>query len=105
MQVWPPKLPPELAELRRQRGTLGPSIEAGGITGSFSVTGTGDSSRFSSRTEDGALVRHIREFFQGHEILLMERFQMSEDSKQLKYSQQLRGPNREHQIEIDFDLT
>ena len=69
------------------------------------MTGSGDSSRFSSRTEGGALIRHIREFFQGHEILVVESLKMSEDSKQLKYTQHLRGPKREHQIEIDFDLT
>jgi hypothetical protein len=62
-------------------------------------------SRSTSRTEDGALIRQTRELFHGHEIAMMERFQMSDDSKQLKYSQHLRGPKREHQIEIDFDLT
>jgi hypothetical protein len=105
LQTWPPKLPPEIAELWRNQGKLPPGGDEGEMGGRFSVTGTGDHSRFSTRTEDGALIRHTREFFHGHEIVVMERFKMSEDSKHLKYSQHLRGPNREQQLEIDFDLT
>jgi hypothetical protein len=104
LQTWPPKLPPEIAELQRRQEKLRPGLDVGGA-GSFTLTGKGDSSRFSTHTEDGALIRHIREFFHGHEIVVIERFQMSEDSKHLKYSQLLRGPNREQQLEIDFDLT
>jgi hypothetical protein len=109
MQTWPPELPPEIAEGRKLRGTLGwgGGIGSGGMTGSFSVSSgsRGEGSRFSSRIENGALIRQTHEVFHGHEIAMTEQFKMSEDSKQLKYSQQLRGPKREHQLNIDFDLT
>ncbi len=108
MQTWPPE-PPEIAERRKLRGILGSGddVWGSGMTGSLSV-GSGsrrDGSRFSSRIENGALIRQTHEVFHGHEISMTEQFKMSEDSKQLKYSQQLHGPNRDHQIEIDFDLT
>ena len=103
MQTWPLEVAPEIAERWRQRERLGMSGQIGGswIMGSGEM---GEGSRFSSRTEDGALIRETREVFHGHVIAMVERFKMSEDGRQIKYSQQLRGPKREHQLEIDFDL-
>ena len=107
MQTWPPELSPHLADLRRQRERLGLTGSMGGITDAWTsgAGGRHEGSRFRSYTEDGALIRESSIVFQGHEITLMERLKMSEDAKQLSYSQQLRGPKREHHIEIDFDLT
>lgn len=62
-------------------------------------------SHFSTHMEDGTHVRESRVSLLGHAIAMTERIQIAENSKVLKYSQTLRGPKRDHQIDIDFDLT
>jgi hypothetical protein len=101
MQTLSPEAPLEISELRPPRKTF---LAGGGVAGAWVGGARGDGSRFSSRMEDGALIREKREVFHGHEITMWESFKMSDDGKQLKYSQHLRGPKRENQLDIDFEV-
>jgi hypothetical protein len=58
----------------------------------------------SGRIEDGAHVTETHRFFEGNEIIIIERARMRQDEKLLSYSQEIHGPNRQHRFEIDFNI-
>jgi len=59
----------------------------------------------STHGDDGTLVIETNRFYQSHKITLIERLKVSDDGKTLQYSQELRGPKKEHQFTIDFDVS
>jgi hypothetical protein len=59
----------------------------------------------STRAEDGTLVMETHRFHESYEITLIERLKLSADGKTLGYSQELRGPKKEHRFSIDFDVS
>jgi Clp amino terminal domain, pathogenicity island component len=59
----------------------------------------------SSYLENGASVTETHGFFQGHEITMIERVRISDDHKILRYSQEIRGPKKNHTFDLDFDVS
>ena len=59
----------------------------------------------TNRIEDGIPTRETRWLIQNHDIALVERLKIAEDTKKLTYSHHLRGPKTNHQFELDIDLT
>lgn len=116
-QVWPPRppqTPPRIAELQKemqerfQRGIRSGMAMGGGGGGSWTADSQGrlrDGSLSSNRIEDGARVTETHRFFQGHEITIIERLRISEETTTLSYSQTIHGPKRDHSFEIDFDIS
>jgi hypothetical protein len=49
-------------------------------------------------------VTETHRFFEGHELTIIERLRLKEEGKVLSYSQEIRGPSREHHFDIDFEI-
>jgi ATP-dependent Clp protease ATP-binding subunit ClpA len=82
-----------------------PRGTTGAVSGGWGAGGQmGHSRRTSSRMEDGVYVTETRQMFAGHEITLIERMQVKDGGKVLHYSQEIRGPKKDHRFEVDFDI-
>jgi hypothetical protein len=74
----------------------------GGVTWARPVWGP----RESSAVRMGPFWTHEqRREFMGHEITVTEHFELTNSGKTLKYTQKLAGPGKEHQFEIEFDVS
>ena len=118
LQVWPPSPPQQparIAEIKKEmqerfRAGLRPGQQGamGGSGGGWTTDAQGrlrTGSFSSGRIEDGVHVTETHRFFEGHEITIIERARIKEESKTLSWSQQIQGPKREHHVEIDFDIS
>ncbi len=84
-------------------GGIGGSMGGGGFTGVGPVAGRRS---FSSSSLQGPVWTHEhRRAYMGHEFAISEEFEIRAEGKILKYTQKLSGPNKDHQFELDFDLT
>ncbi len=57
-----------------------------------------------SRTEGEAVVTETHRFYQGHEVVLLDRLQLTDGGRKLVYSQEVRGPNLEQQNKVEFTV-
>ena len=100
-QLRKPLAPPRVAELRaewreRMRETGGSAV---GFMGAGPMP-------VSIRLEGRAAVFETLRFYHGHEITIVERIELADDGRVLKYSQQILGPkNKDHSSAVDFDIS
>ncbi len=60
----------------------------------------------SRKDPDGVMVVESRQLVHGHEILVVERFRVSDDRKKLTYSHEARGPKEQEQRhEFEFEIS
>lgn len=112
-QVWPPAVPERIAEIQKEmrerfRESVRPGMGMiGGMGGGWKTDAEGkirNGSYSSGRLEDGAQVTETHRFFEGQEITIIERVRIRAEDGVLSYSQEIRGPGREHRFEIDFEI-
>ena len=83
-----------LVEFVEQRKAEPPPVGMGGGWRTYSF----------SREEDGAQVIETHRFYHGHEVLLIERLSLNQEGSTLTYAQEIKGPKKELQHTIDFDV-
>jgi hypothetical protein len=116
LQVWPPApphVPERITEIqnemhRRFQESARQGVGMiGGSGGAWRTDPQGkilNGSLSSARMENGAHVTETHRFFQGHEITIIERTRIREEEKLISYSQEIRGPGRQHRFEVDFEI-
>lgn len=116
-QIWPPRAPIEVEEMReRVHELFRKNIEeqiartARGVMGSH-VMGShfkpdGDGSASMSTSEGQTSVTFELRIFRGHRLEIEERLRMSEDNKSLLYTQAITGPDgKVGRYEVAFEVT
>jgi hypothetical protein len=116
-QIWPPRPPIEVEEMReRVHELFRKNIEeqiartGRGVIGSH-VMGShfkpdGDGSASMSTSEGQTLVTFELLIFRGHRLEIEERLRMSEDNKSLLYTQAITGPDgKVGRYEVAFEAT
>ena len=116
-QIWPPKPPIEVEEMRERVDQLfKKNIEqqiartGRGVMGSHSMSSRfkpdGDGGASMSTSEGQTSVTFELRIFRGHRLEIEERLRMSEDNKSLLYTQAITGPDgKASRHEVAFEVT
>jgi hypothetical protein len=116
-QIWPPKPPIEVEQMReRVEELFKKNIEEQiartrrGVIGSHSMSTRfepdGDGGASMSTSEGQSSVTFELRIFRGHRLEIEERLRMSEDNKSLLYTQAITGPDgKVSRYEVAFEVT